>query len=414
MFIRTIPVLLILSVFQAANAVVRNKLPSSALEDSVITLRGSQMHSNKNPAKIVAKTTGASDTTLTQLKSSANLIKFRLPSVSADTKVVLNISGGNVSESKPQQFVVLILDKPSSFDDSGNSNENSLPSGASSDIHASTADSADTATTVTASSQSNITTLPNLASAGSTGSTLTLKGTVSIPGTLSATASSATTATTAGTVTAASQPNITTLNGLVAAGTAGTNTTFAGPVIASQGFNGNLVGATTINGATITASSQFVGTLNGTVLGSTNGNTASRLVLRDGNGDFAAQNITANGSFIGTLNGQASTALALVASSPISTLDPDASGAVDLGANGAGLVIMKDVGGDGLATISNGRTAQRLTILFNGAVSVTDNEVQGANTIDIDETTGNSFIDDDVLELLFDGNSWYEVGRSAN
>ncbi len=72
-----------------------------------------------------------------------------------------------------------------------------------------------------------------------------------------------------------------------------------------------------------------------------------------------------------------------------------------------------DGGGNTINTITGGETGQHLTILWVDLnVAITDTDAHGANTVDLKE----AFIsaDDTVLELLYDGTSWYEVSRSVN
>jgi len=73
--------------------------------------------------------------------------------------------------------------------------------------------------------------------------------------------------------------------------------------------------------------------------------------------------------------------------------------------------------GDGdsntLATITGGVVGQLLTILFVDAlVTITDTDAHTANTVDLSDAFVSA--DDTVLELIFDGTSWYEVSRSVN
>ncbi len=70
-----------------------------------------------------------------------------------------------------------------------------------------------------------------------------------------------------------------------------------------------------------------------------------------------------------------------------------------------------------LATITGGLAGQTLTIIcVDDRVTITDtDDAGGANTIDLLGTATN-FIsaDDTVLQLIYDGTSWFEVNRSVN
>lgn len=77
------------------------------------------------------------------------------------------------------------------------------------------------------------------------------------------------------------------------------------------------------------------------------------------------------------------------------------------------LVLTGDVGGNTLATITGGIAGQRLTILFtDGNVTITDNDAHDANSVDLSAAFTSA--DDTILDLIFDGNSWYERSRSVN
>lgn len=72
-----------------------------------------------------------------------------------------------------------------------------------------------------------------------------------------------------------------------------------------------------------------------------------------------------------------------------------------------------DAGGNAVATITGGLTGMLLTLKFiDTSVTITDDGTATANTININtafvSTAG------DILTLLYDGTSWYEVSRSVN
>lgn len=97
-----------------------------------------------------------------------------------------------------------------------------------------------------------------------------------------------------------------------------------------------------------------------------------------------------------------------------------AIGAVTLGvgadtfaAAGNSMVITGDGGTNTVATITGGVTGQRLILLFvDGLVTITDTSAHTANTVDLSAAFTSA--DDTVLEIFFDGTSWYEVSRSVN
>ena len=72
-----------------------------------------------------------------------------------------------------------------------------------------------------------------------------------------------------------------------------------------------------------------------------------------------------------------------------------------------------DGGGNTLATITGGVTGQHLTILFVDAlVTITDTDAATADTIDL----RSEFVSaaNYILELLYDGNKWFEYARSPS
>ena len=76
------------------------------------------------------------------------------------------------------------------------------------------------------------------------------------------------------------------------------------------------------------------------------------------------------------------------------------------------MVITGDGGGNTLATITGGYPGQKLTLLFVDAlVSITDTDAHTANTVDLSNGPLIS-ADDMILQLLFDGTSWYEIARN--
>lgn len=73
-----------------------------------------------------------------------------------------------------------------------------------------------------------------------------------------------------------------------------------------------------------------------------------------------------------------------------------------------------DSNADQLRTISGGVVGQRLTILFDTFVRVNNSTSFVLNEIDLVGSSSKTFNARDILELIYDGNLWYETGRSEN
>jgi hypothetical protein len=77
------------------------------------------------------------------------------------------------------------------------------------------------------------------------------------------------------------------------------------------------------------------------------------------------------------------------------------------------VVVTGDAGANVVATITGGFEGMRLILLFVDAlVTITDDNGHGADTVDLSAAFTSA--DDAVLELIHDGTSWYEIGRSVN
>jgi len=118
--------------------------------------------------------------------------------------------------------------------------------------------------TVNTATQNSITTMTGLTAVGSTGVNTTFSGpivasegvTANITGDLT------------GTVNTVTQNSITTMTGLTAVGSTGVNTTFSGPIVASEGVTANITGDLT--GTVNTATQNSITTMTGlTAVGST-------------------------------------------------------------------------------------------------------------------------------------------------
>jgi len=78
-------------------------------------------------------------------------------------------------------------------------------------------------------------------------------------------------------------------------------------------------------------------------------------------------------------------------------------------------IITGDGGGNTVATITGGVAGQLLTLIFvDGLVVISNNDGHGANTVDLDGANDFTSADDSVLQLVFDGTSWYKVSASIN
>lgn len=77
------------------------------------------------------------------------------------------------------------------------------------------------------------------------------------------------------------------------------------------------------------------------------------------------------------------------------------------------MTITGDGGGNTIATITGAKPGQILTLLFVDAlVTITDTDAHTADTIDLSAAFTSA--DDTVLQLVYNGTSWYEVSRSVN
>lgn len=80
------------------------------------------------------------------------------------------------------------------------------------------------------------------------------------------------------------------------------------------------------------------------------------------------------------------------------------------------MIVTGDGGGNTIATITGGVAGEVLTLIFVDAnVTITDTNAHTANTVDLaGDGVDLTSADDTVLQLMFDGTSWYEVSRSVN
>ena len=95
-----------------------------------------------------------------------------------------------------------------------------------------------------------------------------------------------------------------------------------------------------------------------------------------------------------------------------------AAAATEIVANSRFCTITGDAGANTVATIT-GAAAEEGSILHllfvDGLVTITDTDAHTADTVDLVGIATN-FVsaDDSILSLIFDGTSWYEIGRSVN
>ena len=69
--------------------------------------------------------------------------------------------------------------------------------------------------------------------------------------------------------------------------------------------------------------------------------------------------------------------------------------------------------GQTIATITGGVDGQLLTLIFvDTYVTITDTGTAASNTVDLSAAFTSA--DDTVLQLVYDGTSWFEVSRSVN
>jgi len=86
--------------------------------------------------------------------------------------------------------------------------------------------------------------------------------------------------------------------------------------------------------------------------------------------------------------------------------------AIAVGASNV-MTITGDGGGNTIATITGGRDGQVLTLIFVDAnVTITDDNSHASNSVDLSAAFTSA--DDTVLQLIYDGTSWYEISRSVN
>lgn len=76
-------------------------------------------------------------------------------------------------------------------------------------------------------------------------------------------------------------------------------------------------------------------------------------------------------------------------------------------------MVLTGAGGVTIATIKGGYEGQTITLLFTDAnITVTDTGTGAADTVNLSAAFTSTA--NDILELKYNGTSWFEVGRSVN
>jgi len=90
------------------------------------------------------------------------------------------------------------------------------------------------------------------------------------------------------------------------------------------------------------------------------------------------------------------------------------AGATAIAITSSVVEVTGDAGGNTVATITGGKSGQLLTLIFVDAlVTLSDDNTHAANTLDLNAASIVS-ADDKVVQLVFDGTSWYHVSTSTN
>ena len=266
----------------------------------------------------------------------------------------------------------------------------------------------------------------------------------------------------------ASQSNISTLSNLTNVGKTGVNTTFAGPIVASEGITGDIIGDAsnftgtlggditgTQSATVLAASTLFTKTLQNTYLKSAGtvaiGDTLERAIEKIvANQDTNTNNISTHDALLVSHQASIDTFTTDVANNTtnittntnnISDNDTDIatnasninananeisylkaqqtidlSGATSFNSENKSLTLLNDSLGLGpLDTITGAEAGQKIVIIFQTGITVTDNDSASLNTINLEGTSTDFSADQyDTLELIYDGTSWYEISRSVN
>lgn len=277
------------------------------------------------------------------------------------------------------------------------------------------------------------------------------------------------------TVVNASQSNISTLSNLTNVGKTGVNTVFAGPIVANEGITGDIIGdASNFTGSlsgditgtqsstVLAASTLFAKTLQNTYLKSAGtvaiGDTLEQAIekivanqdtnidnisthdallvshqasidsfttdISDNTSNITTNtnNINSNDTDIATNAGNITTNISNITANTNEISYLKAKQTVDLNAadsfdsENKSLTLLNDSLGPGtLNTINGAEEGQKIVIIFQDTITVTDNDSATLNTINLQGSTTNFAAGQyDTLQLIYDGTSWYEISRSVN
>jgi len=277
------------------------------------------------------------------------------------------------------------------------------------------------------------------------------------------------------TVVNASQSNISTLSNLTNVGKTGVNTVFAGPIVANEGITGDIIGdASNFTGSlsgditgtqsstVLAASTLFAKTLQNTYLKSAGtvaiGDTLEQAIekivanqdtninnisihdallvshqasidsfttdISDNTSNITTNtnNINSNDTDIATNAGNITTNISNITANANEISYLKAKQTVDLNAadsfdsENKSLTLLNDSLGPGtLNTINGAEEGQKIVIIFQDTITVTDNDSATLNTINLQGSSTNFAAGQyDTLQLIYDGTSWYEISRSVN
>lgn len=304
-----------------ANAkIFENSIDKIAVEGTELKVRGNNFNSRFNPLTVIGVGPNGEELDLSYDRRAKKKFLVRMPYVEGDTKMVMKISGGNVSPLNPQEFVILVLETPevaSAQDDVvgvevlGGSNSDS------SDDDSSTTNAEDELNTTNNIDFTNIAQgigdLPNLRFIGEDSGDLTTRSNLTVQG----------------------------------------DAVIEDTVVANN-FRGNFEGNLSFSVSDDTVDLQADG-----------------------------QELQSN------------------------------SDHRRISVDGVNLLHLANGGSDSLAKLIEAADGQKLMIIFDENIEVIDDNAHTSNSIDI-QGGDTTFTEDSVLELVYDGTSWFEVSRAVN
>jgi hypothetical protein len=290
--------------------------------------------------------------------------------------------------------------------------------------------SVNSALTVVNASQSNISTLSNLTNVGKTGVNTVFAGPIvaneGITGDIVGDASNFTgslsgdiTGTQSATVLAASTLFAKTLQNtyLKSAGTVAIGDTLEQAIekiVANQDTNTNNIST---HDALLVSHQASIDSFTTDISDNTSNITTNTNNINSNDTDIAtnAGNITTNAGNI-TTNISNITANANEISYLKAKQTINLSGATSFNSENKSLTLLNDSSGPGtLNTITGAEEGQKIVIIFQDTINVTDNDSASSNTINLQgSTTDFAAGQYDTLQLIYDGTSWYEISRSVN